>query len=283
MLEHGGGEGIWACKTTHFWTRTRAGARLVRETGADVLWGLLWFWSVRKLAYARRQSTESQVDKSRVRRSLASTSMQRDLLKARLGKLPDLPPHEHEDAEEEEDEERDSFPCSSARLPPPRRFVPFSPQPLARSLHISTRTTAGTQRDYSPLTAEGCFSSALEVDVLVPTSGCSTPPTATFRVYYTPPSPHASPTSPIPSRTAPDPLSGAPATAPWLAPSPNARRSGHRGVVFVCVHGAGYSGLSFACFAKEVVARGEGQVGVLAYDARGHGELVLGRMREGKG
>lgn len=42
-------------------------------------------------------------------------------------------------------------------------------------------------------------------------------------------------------------------------------------MVFVCVHGAGYSGLSFACFAKDAVAKGGGKVGALAFDARGHG------------
>lgn len=43
-------------------------------------------------------------------------------------------------------------------------------------------------------------------------------------------------------------------------------------MVFVCVHGAGYSGLSYAAFGKSLVEKGEGKVGVLAYDARGHGE-----------
>ncbi|KAF7311836.1 Protein phosphatase methylesterase 1 [Mycena indigotica] len=44
------------------------------------------------------------------------------------------------------------------------------------------------------------------------------------------------------------------------------------GTVFVCHHGAGYSGLSFACFAKEVVEMARGEVGVLALDARRHGK-----------
>ena len=46
-------------------------------------------------------------------------------------------------------------------------------------------------------------------------------------------------------------------------------------MVFVCVHGAGYSGLSFACFAKDAVEKGGGKVGALAFDARGHGALTL--------
>ena len=43
------------------------------------------------------------------------------------------------------------------------------------------------------------------------------------------------------------------------------------GTVMVCHHGAGYSGLSFACFAKEVTDMSKGECGVLSYDCRGHG------------
>lgn len=39
----------------------------------------------------------------------------------------------------------------------------------------------------------------------------------------------------------------------------------------VCHHGAGYSGLTFACFAREVVDQTNGECGVLALDARRHG------------
>ncbi|KAK7689876.1 hypothetical protein QCA50_006515 [Cerrena zonata] len=44
------------------------------------------------------------------------------------------------------------------------------------------------------------------------------------------------------------------------------------GTVLVCHHGAGYSGLSFACFAKEIAEYGEGECGVLSIDCRGHGK-----------
>lgn len=44
-----------------------------------------------------------------------------------------------------------------------------------------------------------------------------------------------------------------------------------RGGVFVLHHGAGYSGTSFACLAKELVDLTKGEVGVLAFDARRHG------------
>jgi len=40
----------------------------------------------------------------------------------------------------------------------------------------------------------------------------------------------------------------------------------------VCHHGAGFSGLSFACFAKEVSKLTQGECGVLSLDAREHGE-----------
>ncbi|KDN38360.1 hypothetical protein RSAG8_09564, partial [Rhizoctonia solani AG-8 WAC10335] len=60
-----------------------------------------------------------------------------------------------------------------------------------------------------------------------------------YRVYYTPP-------------TAADP----------------------EGTVLVCHHGAGYSGLSFACFAQEVTKLSEGELGMLIMDARGHGKTT---------
>ncbi|TFK73223.1 protein phosphatase methylesterase [Pluteus cervinus] len=44
------------------------------------------------------------------------------------------------------------------------------------------------------------------------------------------------------------------------------------GTVMICHHGAGYSGLSFACFAKELTDMSRGECGVLAFDARRHGK-----------
>ncbi|EIW57923.1 protein phosphatase methylesterase [Trametes versicolor FP-101664 SS1] len=44
------------------------------------------------------------------------------------------------------------------------------------------------------------------------------------------------------------------------------------GTVIVCHHGAGYSGLTFACMAKEITDMSKGECGVLSYDARGHGK-----------
>ena len=43
------------------------------------------------------------------------------------------------------------------------------------------------------------------------------------------------------------------------------------GTILVCHHGAGYSALSFACFAKEVTGLSNGECGVFAFDVRRHG------------
>jgi protein phosphatase methylesterase 1 len=42
----------------------------------------------------------------------------------------------------------------------------------------------------------------------------------------------------------------------------------------ICHHGAGYSGLTFACLAKEVYEATDGELGVLAVDARAHGKTT---------
>ncbi|KAI0346301.1 protein phosphatase methylesterase [Trametopsis cervina] len=44
------------------------------------------------------------------------------------------------------------------------------------------------------------------------------------------------------------------------------------GTVIVCHHGAGWSALTFASFAKEISRVGKGECGLLAYDCRGHGK-----------
>jgi protein phosphatase methylesterase 1 len=84
----------------------------------------------------------------------------------------------------------------------------------------------------TPLSASDFFSQALEVS----------PPgnEATFRVYLTPPE-----------------------GQPGKGQNPN-------GTFLITHHGAGASGLSFAPLAKEVKARAP-ELGVLAFDARGHG------------
>ncbi|GAB1524452.1 Protein phosphatase methylesterase 1 [Rhizoctonia solani] len=49
---------------------------------------------------------------------------------------------------------------------------------------------------------------------------------------------------------------------------------GPEGTVLVCHHGAGYSALSFACFAQEVTKISGGELGMLIIDARGHGKTT---------
>lgn len=282
-------ESIWACKTTHFWTRntemlqgeegedrsvvvpvTAARIQLPSGQQLDALRAGNWPNSTKARAVRGQRLSSSSLShecnaiysrlgSANYQSCLLSTTTTRALRRKTRNETPFRAHHL-------------SY-LHQGSSPRSRR----PPRTLSAVSRI--RPSAGKQRDYSPLTAQGCFSDALEVDVLLPSSASSTPTTATFRVYYTPPSPHFSSPSPASSSApslAPDPLSGAPATAPWLASPPklSTRRSGGKGVVFVCVHGAGYSGLSFACFAKEVVAKGEGQVGVLAYDARGHGESL---------
>ncbi|KAL1725574.1 Alpha/beta hydrolase family-domain-containing protein [Schizophyllum commune] len=49
---------------------------------------------------------------------------------------------------------------------------------------------------------------------------------------------------------------------------------GDPGALLVAHHGAGYSGLSFACLAGEITSTTRGALGVLAMDARRHGKTV---------
>ncbi|KIK60208.1 hypothetical protein GYMLUDRAFT_43952 [Collybiopsis luxurians FD-317 M1] len=55
---------------------------------------------------------------------------------------------------------------------------------------------------------------------------------------------------------------------------PGEAPSGANQTVMVLQHGAGYSGLSFACMAKEITDLSKGECGVLAIDARRHGRTV---------
>ncbi|KAI9635323.1 putative structural constituent of ribosome [Dioszegia hungarica] len=114
---------------------------------------------------------------------------------------------------------------------------------LGQSLPSSSRSRSNDQ-DLSPISAAAYFGQALEVQ---PTSR----PGIAFRAYYTPPALAAAS-----SATASG--SSAPAAKP-------------KGSVLLCHHGAGSSGLSFAVLAKEVKER-DAELGVLAFDARGHGK-----------
>ncbi|KDQ09944.1 hypothetical protein BOTBODRAFT_178673 [Botryobasidium botryosum FD-172 SS1] len=89
---------------------------------------------------------------------------------------------------------------------------------------------------FAPLSAAQHFAQAFEVNV--PTRDLLS------RVYYTP-------------------------------PKVNVGANEGPGTVVVCHHGAGYSGLSFACLASAVKDAGEEELGFLAFDARGHGKTTL--------
>ena len=53
--------------------------------------------------------------------------------------------------------------------------------------------------------------------------------------------------------------------------TPPQTTDGNPGSVMVCHHGAGFAGLSYALFAKEVTDLTNGELGVLSIDARRHG------------
>ena len=57
--------------------------------------------------------------------------------------------------------------------------------------------------------------------------------------------------------------------------TPPQTTDGSAGSVMVCHHGAGFGGLSFALFAKEVTRLSNGELGVLSLDARRHGAHSL--------
>ncbi|MBW0511233.1 hypothetical protein O181_050948 [Austropuccinia psidii MF-1] len=105
---------------------------------------------------------------------------------------------------------------------------------------------ASLHQKYSPQSASDCFEQALIVTV---------EPQRSFRVYFTPPKPsHTLTKTPVCSFS-------------------------HPPVVFVFHHGAGYSALSAACFAKEVRSQSNGEFGVLSFDCRGHGSSQVGSIQ----
>lgn len=134
------------------------------------------------------------------------------------------------------------------RLPPTR--APWADEPPADeqeeledelgALGLGPNAASSSSRvtqDYSPISAAEYFDQALEVQPI----GSDT----TFRVYIT---------------------------------APTAGDTGAKGkgkeTYLVCHHGAGAGGLSFAALARRVKDIGRGELGVLAFDCRGHGELL---------
>lgn len=59
----------------------------------------------------------------------------------------------------------------------------------------------------------------------------------------------------------------------YLSP-PVPTKDSKYGTYLICHHGGGASALSFAALAKDVKSKSQGELGVLAYDCRGHGEAL---------
>ncbi|KAK4684656.1 protein phosphatase methylesterase 1, partial [Tremellales sp. Uapishka_1] len=62
--------------------------------------------------------------------------------------------------------------------------------------------------------------------------------------------------------------------------TPSSPTAGGKETYLICHHGGGASGLSFAMLAKEVEERSKGELGVLSFDARGHGKTSTAGPRE---
>lgn len=115
---------------------------------------------------------------------------------------------------------------------------------LANSPAEAVKSSMFRSDDLAPISASGFFSQALEIDPEA--SPC------VFRAFYTP--------STLSKTTSSSPSSR---QAPGRKPS-----------VLVCHHGAGSSGTTFAMLAKQVQEKSGGELGVLAFDCRGHGESI---------
>lgn len=154
-----------------------------------------------------------------------------------LNKLPQLPPTRAPWADEpelvEETDEEDEQLDNIGELKP-----------------ITVGPSKHDTQDYSPLSASTFFAQAAEVQP--PSTPC------TFRVYLTPPSPS------IPSANA--------GTLPGLSGMRTQQQMNKHGTYLVCHHGGGASGLGFAPLAREVKVKSNGEMGVLAFDCRGHGK-----------
>ncbi|EIN03975.1 protein phosphatase methylesterase [Punctularia strigosozonata HHB-11173 SS5] len=177
------------------------------------------------------------------------SDLYRSAMHARIAKLPPVPttlwpattaPSYDEDEEEDEEDELDSLGDLPTGLGPPA-MPAHTPRDRSRTVTQSRvgqrqkeQREAEINERYAPISASGFFEQALQV--AVPNRNLD------MRVYYTPPQ--------LP------------------------QGSNGKGTVLLCHHGAGYSGLSFACFAREVWDMTKGELGVLSVDARAHGKTT---------
>ncbi|KAG8890425.1 dual specificity protein kinase yak1 [Tulasnella sp. 332] len=172
-------------------------------------------------------------------RSTIMSDLAKSAMSARIAKLPhlpDIPPpirSPYADADEDEGDEDEENEDGLGELP--------GATLKSNASSGSGRLRGNSQSDlseFAPISAANYFAQAILVPV--PESGLE------YRVHYTAPTPGGSSTS-----REPDDQSTT--------------------TVLICHHGAGYSGLSFACFAEEVTRLSNGELGVLAIDARSHG------------
>lgn len=208
------------------------------------------------------------------------SDLQRSFLKSKLSKLPPVPAFSEADEEDEPSE----LASTNANASTSTSSAP--------SIATSQRARRRPADDYSPRSAAGYFEEALEVDVALSVGNAS------FRTYYTPPRPRR---SQPPTRTAFRPSLAAPASLhsldvnidtpalPSLKPGiglasndadaddddPPQQAPPNPGTLFVFHHGAGFSALSYALTAAEIIKATGGEVGVLAFDCRGHGRTRL--------
>ncbi|KAI3623614.1 PPE1 [Malassezia furfur] len=150
---------------------------------------------------------------------MADANLRVAALKKRAGLAPDAaPPHEELEAQ---DTLGDLPGVNVSRTAIEHGGVPPARSPAA----------------FAPLESDDCFTTALDVELLV--EGSAAP--ARVRTYFTPPG--------------------------------TAQAGGDlsKSTVVVCHHGAGADALSFALLAKEITRRTHGELGILAYDCRAHG------------
>ncbi|MCO5599820.1 hypothetical protein L7F22_053927 [Adiantum nelumboides] len=231
----------------------------------------------------------------------SGNSLRDSLLKARIAKLPHLPaiaPNRQDvgtsslpnNLDEDQDEEEESDSLGSLSMPKPLKSAS-----KLRSVH------ANVQDEYSPISADDCFSEALEVDVdeeelsgsstaevrstqvsgdQVATGSRSTGRKTTFRVYYTPPKRSTKVKSfPATTSTLVTPNDKPPAVSLSSLHQDQKEEEDEEEdesspTIFLLHHGAGYSALSFALVAKSITQQTRGKAGVLAYDCRGHGKTA---------
>ncbi|KAL1758568.1 Alpha/Beta hydrolase protein [Schizophyllum commune] len=226
------------------------------------------------------------------------SDLYRSAMSARLAKLPpDLPPamdveeggdplglggdfvtrapgyEEEDDDEESETDGLGDLPRSG--LGPPA--VPPNPhlQRLNARLNPHNPRTRNTKDHkpnpaHAPLSAAPYFAESAQIPL--PDRGLD------VRVYYTAPggasytAPGVGTSSDPGAHQSPDPTTQSPTH--HQDPASLLATPSDPGALLVAHHGAGYSGLSFACLAGEITSTTRGALGVLAMDARRHGKTV---------